>query len=446
VALVSQQAFITNDTIQRNVTFGLPFDRDRFNEAIKLSELKTDLVGFPDGSLTEIGERGVNLSGGQRMRVSIARAIYSKADVVVMDDPLAAVDAHVGRNIFENTVVGHFRARKLAVLLVTNGFGYLNDSRVDKILVLGGGEGNRGKIVERGNYKDLVKADGEFVKLMGEDAENAAMKEKGKKEGGGGGGVKESESIGVRPSSLVDAGDDVKWEAPKKLVSVEERARGDVPLSTYASYFFTGDQTWYFFLRSVFIFLLFFSVESFISVQDYWLGLWGQVDPNNDGEMTRYSNIYFVIFGGIFFLTSLRSVLFSYFAVQSSVFSHDNAISNVVRCPTWWFDTTPVGRILNRFAQDLSDVDERLPQVTQFALITCSRVVIVVVLACIPVPYMTFCMVPVIYIFARTREYFRRSSRETQRLLSITSSPVFQQLEQTLLGLPVIRAFGQQDR
>lgn len=392
------------------------------------------------------------------MRVSIARAIYSRAQVVILDDPLAAVDAHVGQNIFENAIVGHLKKQGAAVVLVTNGFGYLSDPRVNGILVLGGGEGSRGTVVERGTYQQLVKAKGEFVRLMGEeggvglkDIKVGVKKKKEEEEegvveqGGGGGRISDIES---RPSSIVDRQslEEGGKSAPKKLVDVEGRARGDVPLSTYMSYLFIGDHTVYFLVRSVVIFLLFFCVECGVSVQDYWLGLWGQVDPNDEGEMTFYSNIYFIIFGGIFFLTAVRSFLFSLFAVQSSVFSHDNAIANIVRCPTWWFDTTPVGRILNRFAQDLSDVDERLPQVTQFALITCSRVVIVCVLACIPVPYMAICMIPVLYIFARTREYFRRSSREAQRLLATTSSPVFQQLEQTLLGLPVIRAFDQQDR
>jgi hypothetical protein len=215
----------------------------------------------------------------------------------------------------------------------------------------------------------------------------------------------------VRPSSLVAAAADAPLP-PTKLVSVEGRARGDVPMSTYISYFFVGNRTKSFFCRSVVIFLLFFCCECGVSVQDYWLGLWGKVDPDNVDEMTKYSNIYFLIFGVLFLLISLRSFLFSVFAVQSSVFSHDSAVSNLVRCPTWWFDTTPVGRILNRFAQDLSDVDERLPQVAQFALITCSRVAIVCALTCIPVPYMAICMLPVLYIFMRTREYFRRSSRE----------------------------------
>jgi hypothetical protein len=330
-----------------------------------------------------------------------------------MDDPLAAVDAHVGRNIFENTVAGHFRERGAAVVLVTNGFGYLVDNRVTSIVVLGGGEGRRGEVVERGRYKDLVKANGEFVKIMGEEGKvgvkdvNVEVKEASSE------ASSRMSDLEVRPSSIVEGAADAP-STPKKLVDVEGRARGDVPISTYMSYLFVGNHTVSFFVRSVVIFLLFFCCECGVSVQDYWLGLWGQVDPDDEDKMASYSNIYFLIFCVLFLLITLRSFLFSVFAVQSSVFSHDNAVANIVRCPTWWFDTTPVGRILNRFAQDLSDVDERLPQVTQFALITCSRVVIVCALACVPVPYMAICMVPVLLGFMRTREYFRRSSREVR--------------------------------
>merc|ERR1711904_603227 len=117
---------------------------------------------------------------------------------------------------------------------------------------------------------------------------------------------------------------------------------------------------------------------------------------------------YFILFAVMLFLTVVRSIYFSQFAVESSCAAHDSALANIVNAPTWWFDVTPVGRILNRFSQDLADIDERLPQVTQLALITSSRCIVVVIVSCIPVWYMAFGMIPVFYFFMRTREYFRR--------------------------------------
>ncbi|GMI10781.1 hypothetical protein TrVE_jg12891 [Triparma verrucosa] len=449
IAYVSQQAFIINASIIDNITFGKEFNWELFDEAIEQSEMVEDLRQLPDGERTEIGERGINLSGGQKMRVSIARAIYSQATVIIMDDPLAAVDAHVGRNIFKNCIVSHSKLADAAIILVTNALSRLTDDGISEIVVLG----ERGKIVERGTYQELVGLDGEFVNLMG-------GLPKSPNRGGFFLPIMRKESIEEDPEILPKPPDIAPppsirplKEAPAdpppvppeagKLITSEERARGDVPMHVYSDYIFRGPSSW-FTARSVIMLTLFMVVESLVSVQDYWLGKWGEQKETDDAH-SFYANIYFIIFVTMTVLTIGRSIFFSQFAVESSCAAHDNAFTNIVRCPTWWFDVTPVGRILNRFSQDLADIDERLPQVTQLALITTARCLVVVVVSCIPVWYMTFALVPLYFIFMRTREYFRRSSRETQRLLAVTSSPVFQQLEQTLNGLSVIRAFEQQE-
>ena len=307
---------------------------------------------------------------------SIARAVYFDAEIVFLDDPLAAVDAHVGASIFHKCFTGLLRTRKTTCVLVTNAFSYLPDSRITDITVLGVG----GKIVEEGKYAELISRKGEFWRLNGGDsAVHAAY-------------VEHPPSAPIEPaflpvspaapsllphatkkhtsSSAAVVAFVVEGPNPakKKLVETESRATGAVPLSVYFEYLFgpknkgAGYMTW-FAARSCSILTLTLVVESLIGLQEYWLGKWNQ-NPSNSTN----ANIYILMFLAVFSLTYLRSYVFSSFAVDGACAAHDRAISRIIKAPVSWFDTTPVGRILNRFAQDQAEVDESLPNTVQLCL------------------------------------------------------------------------------
>lgn len=118
ISYVAQEAWIFNATLRENILFGLPFDGEKYEDVIEAAALGPDLIQLPDGDQTEIGERGITLSGGQKQRVSIARALYSNSDIFILDDPFSAVDAHVGKHLFENALRGYLRGK--TILLVTN--------------------------------------------------------------------------------------------------------------------------------------------------------------------------------------------------------------------------------------------------------------------------------------------------------------------------------------
>lgn len=160
IAYCQQNAWIQNATLRENVIFGQAWDEHRYWQVIKDANLVPDLEILPDGDLTEIGEKGVNLSGGQKQRVNIARALYFDADIVLFDDPLSAVDAHVGKNLFENAICG-LRARGKTVLLVTHALHFL--PQVDYIYAL-----QAGQVVEEGTYSDLVSSHGPFSRMVAE--------------------------------------------------------------------------------------------------------------------------------------------------------------------------------------------------------------------------------------------------------------------------------------
>jgi ATP-binding cassette subfamily C (CFTR/MRP) protein 1 len=159
IAYVSQQAWIQNATLQDNILFGKPLDKVLYNRVIEACALSPDLKMLPAGDQTEIGEKGINLSGGQKQRVSLARAVYNNSDIYFLDDPLSAVDSHVGKHIFENLIGPRGLMKKKTRVLVTHGITYLPE--IDNIIVLKDGE-----ISESGTYKELLEKRGAFADFL----------------------------------------------------------------------------------------------------------------------------------------------------------------------------------------------------------------------------------------------------------------------------------------
>jgi ATP-binding cassette subfamily C (CFTR/MRP) protein 1 len=226
IAYVPQQAWIQNCTLEQNILFGRPMERARYEQIIEACALTSDLKILPGGDQTEIDEKGINLSGGQKQRISLARAIYSDADIYLLDDPLSAVDSHVGNHIFENVFGENGLLAGKTRFLVTHGICYL--PHVDEIFVTSNGE-----ITEQGSYKELVDINGIFSKLL-EEYGNDDDKENFEKE------VKNFE---VKSSPL---NDDIKTsqesdpnENPVKktdLTKAEEAFTGNVDFKVYIRY------------------------------------------------------------------------------------------------------------------------------------------------------------------------------------------------------------------
>lgn len=159
VAYVAQQTWIQNATLKDNILFNKPFDNGKYKRIIDACALKSDLEILPGGDQTEIGEKGINLSGGQKQRISIARACYSDADVFLLDDPLSAVDSHVGKHIFDRVVGNQGILKGKTRVLVTHGISFL--PHVDQIIVVDDGE-----IREQGTYQELLNKKGAFAEVL----------------------------------------------------------------------------------------------------------------------------------------------------------------------------------------------------------------------------------------------------------------------------------------
>lgn len=159
IAYVPQQAWIQNATLMDNILFGKPYENEKYNKIINACALKSDFDILPGGDQTEIGEKGINLSGGQKQRVSLARAIYADADIYLLDDPLSAVDSHVGKHIFEQVIGPKGLLKNKTIILVTHGVTYL--PQTDLIIVI-----KDGFVSENGTYQELLNRKGDFAEFL----------------------------------------------------------------------------------------------------------------------------------------------------------------------------------------------------------------------------------------------------------------------------------------
>ncbi|XP_076435453.1 ATP-binding cassette sub-family C member 4-like isoform X2 [Babylonia areolata] len=448
VAYVSQQAWIFSGSLRQNILFGQPYDKARFDKAVKASAMQKDLEIMPHGDSTLIGDRGVSLSGGQRARVSLARALYTDADIFLLDDPLSAVDAAVGRHIFEKCIQGVLR--KKPRILVTHQLQYLTTA--DCILTL-----NEGKTMAMGTYEELSNSGIDFAEML---------KANGEEEGG---------KVPVSPASDRDApsfvsylsqvsldsvGSDFEPE-PVQLPEEEERQKGTVGIRVYVEYFKNGAGCFKFFL------LIFFNLvaQGTYIMSDWWLSIWSNAEETRIAAQNRHdallsmginqtnvtipdvdSHVNISIFTGIivavFVFGMVRALLFFKVAVDASQTMHNAMFSRVLRCPIGFFDTNPVGRILNRFAKDVGHMDDNLP-ITFFDFIQCFLMIVgIVLVAGIVNPWVFIPTTPLILLFFYIRHYYLSTSRSVKRLEGTCRSPVFSYLSASLQGLHTIRAFS----
>jgi len=413
LAYVPQEAWIRNASVRENILFGSPYDAQRYREVIDACALTRDLEILPAGDQTEIGERGINLSGGQKQRISIARAVYSNRDIYLMDDPLSAVDVHVGQHIFDEVIRGHLKDK--TVLFATNQVQFL--PYVDSIVLLA-----NGGIAEAGTYDELM-ADGlEFRKLMdhlGVSSDKESPDKQNQKS--------------AQDSGPSDGGDGA-------LIGIEERDEGEVSWTLLRRYWLAG--------FGLFMFLFVVCIALFktgVKIGgSYWLAYWADATDATD-RVLFYTLIYAAFGAAEAVLMGLFSVLIVIFGVNASISLHERLLHAVTFSPVRFFDVTPSGRILNRFAKDMDVIDMLLPGQCQNVVDAYLQVLATLVIIAIVQYYNLIGIVPLCVIYYILQKLYRHTSREIQRIESVTRSPVYAHLSETLNGLSTIRAYQKQE-
>ncbi|XP_030653903.1 multidrug resistance-associated protein 1 [Nomascus leucogenys] len=476
VAYVPQQAWIQNDSLQENILFGCQLEEPYYRSVIQACALLPDLEILPSGDRTEIGEKGVNLSGGQKQRVSLARAVYCNADVYLFDDPLSAVDAHVGKHIFENVIGPKGMLKNKTRILVTHSMSYL--PQVDVIIVMSGG-----KISEMGSYQELLARDGAFAEFLRtyasteqeQDPEENGSKVMDEEEAGVTGvsgpgkeakqmenGMLVTDSAGKQlqrqlSSSSSYSGDisrhhsstaelqkaGAKKEETWKLVEADKAQTGQVKLSVYWDY-----------MKAIGLFISFLSIFLFMCnhvsalASNYWLSLWTD-DPIVNGTQ-EHTKVRLSVYGALGISQGIAvfgySMAVSIGGILASRFLHVDLLHSILRSPMSFFERTPSGNLVNRFSKELDTVDSMIPEVIKMFMGSLFNVIGACIVILLATPIAAIIIPPLGLIYFFVQRFYVASSRQLKRLESVSRSPVYSHFNETLLGVSVIRAFEEQER
>ncbi|KAJ8983684.1 hypothetical protein NQ317_003472 [Molorchus minor] len=454
ISYASQEPWLFEGTIRQNIIFGENFNIEKYNEVVKACDLEKDFSSFPYKDQSLVGA----LSGGQRARVNLARALYKNAEVYLLDDPLSSVDARVGKHLFNECICGYLKGK--CVVLVTNQLQYLKN--VHNIYLI-----QNGKIQGTGAYDELKQVSLEFSELLMEhkDEEKQA-----------------NESVVIER----EIKSNYNKSGEKQTEEKEQRSSGKISKSVYTNYLRAGGSC----CSAILVLTLFFVAQVLASVADYFIILWTNLEQwrcrngirgnctemrqwNAEGNVTRVnllndtisandqkpllahlhlimtddvSLIVYTIIVTLFVILSLtRSIYFFKYCLKASTKLHNIMFDKISKAPMIFFNTNPSGRILNRFSKDIGIIDEILPMTIsdtlQIALILLS---VSVVVGCLYISILIPTAI-IVLIFYYIRMVFLATSRDLKRIEAATRSPIYTHLRSSVQGLPTIRAFQAQD-
>uniref|UniRef100_A0A673KV60 Multidrug resistance-associated protein 9-like n=1 Tax=Sinocyclocheilus rhinocerous TaxID=307959 RepID=A0A673KV60_9TELE len=413
LAYVSQQAWIFHGTVRDNILMGEPFDQTRYARVIHACSLKPDLEILPYGDQTEIGERGINLSGGQKQRVSLARAVYSNRDIFLLDDPLSAVDAHVGKHIFEECIKKELKGK--SVILITHQLQYLEFC--DQVLLLDNGE-----LKEAGTHSDLMKAKGRYAHLIN------------------------NFQLTTNTAKLPEVF--FLLSPPLSLYFINAVNTASNLYLYLCLYIFAG----YILLFIVILFFILLVGSTVFS--SWWLSYWleqgsgnsssnssssGNISENPD--LPFYQMIYGIIIVVMVLLCIAKGYTFTKVTLRASSKLHDTMFKRILGSPMSFFDTTPTGRLVNRFSKDQDEVDAVLPFNMENFLQFCLIVTFTLLTICVVFPYLLIAVAVLAVIFATILYGFQRSIRQMKRMENVSRSPWISLTTSTIQGLSTIHAY-----
>lgn len=460
-AYVPQSPWIQSGKIKDAILFGKQMDNIRYNSVLEACALKKDLELFPYGDETDIGERGLNLSGGQKQRIQIARALYQDVDIYIFDDPFSAVDAHTGKHIFQECILGILASK--TVVYVTHQVEFLPSA--DIILVMRDGE-----ITQVGRYDDILQSGTDFVELIG--AHQKALKAISAMEKsevytserfvesscpGDTAAVKNitasetPKQCGVQNS--IDVEEEVEPENHKErldkenknsqLVQEEERERGRVNMSVYWSYI-----TAYNGALIPIILMAQIIAEVLKIISNQWMGT---ETPTNEHGSSPVTNSHLLLVYVALTLSSsmcvlVSSILLSFFGLKTANQLFSNLHRCIFRAPMSFFDATPSGRILNRASTDQNAVDTSIPTYLGYLAVVLIQLLGTIAYMSVTAWQVFIVFIPVGATCIWYQKYYIPSARELSRLASVCRAPIVQHFGESISGAAIIRSFDQESR
>ncbi|XP_044431466.1 ABC transporter C family member 10 [Triticum aestivum] len=428
IAYISQNAWIQTGTVQDNILFGSSMDRERYHNTLARCSLVKDLEMLPYGDRTQIGERGVNLSGGQKHRVQLARALYQNADIYLLDDPFSAVDAHTATSLFNEYVMSALSDK--TVLLVTHQVDFL--PAFDSILLMSDGE-----VIRSAPYQDLLADCEEFKDLVNahkdtmgvSDLNNNTHNQRAKE-------VSIKETVGIHGSRYTES---VKPSPEDQLIKKEERETGDAGVKPYMLYLRQKKGFLYFSLCMI-SHIIFIAGQI---LQNSWMAANVQ---NPHVSMLKLISVYIIIGACTMIFLLSRSLGVVVLGMQSSRSLFSQLLNSLFRAPMSFFDSTPLGRILSRVSSDLSIVDLDIPFAFVLSLGTSLNAYTNLGVLAAVTWQVLFVAVPMIVLAIRLQRYYLASAKELMRINGTTKSALANHLGESISGAITIRAFEEEDR
>lgn len=465
-AYASQKPFLMNASIQQNILFGSKLDLQRYEDAVFRAALRPDLQALPEGDSTLVGENGVQLSGGQKARVALARALYADAHIVLLDDVLSAVDAHTGKFLWENCIVGGLLRRGKTVVLVSHQLQYLSRSEVSSVILLRGG-----KVWLQGPWLQLESHDDELLNLVHRwDGEAEAVEPQGDvgQEEQGTDTSRSEEKSQESTTEMVSLAEcqEVIAQSLRSLTgrcvdsrliagvvralggegeALEGIREGNISWADFKVYLGAFGS-----LATVSILAVLFVAGAFGEVAaNIWLSVWTRSNDaagSTAADQQRGLMIYAAIDLSAAVVACFQALMLTVCSLAASRSIHGQMLHRVLAAPLSFFDSTPTGRLMNRFLQDLQNVDSNVPdqvsrQVTS-SLSIISQLSLILVEAPWVLVTVPMLIVPYYAIFIR----MRIPNRDSRRIESVARSPVYAHFSDTLVGRDTVRAFGAESR
>ncbi|XP_054445603.1 ATP-binding cassette sub-family C member 6 [Pteronotus mesoamericanus] len=451
VAYVPQEAWVQNSSVVENVCFRQELDPLWLERVLEACALWPDVYSFPAGVHTQIGEQGMNLSGGQKQRLSLARAVYRKATVYLLDDPLAALDAHVSQHVFTQVIGPSGLLQGTTRILVTHALHVL--PQADWIVVL-----EDGAIAEMGSYQELLNRKGALVALL-DRARQPGDREEGERElttstedprgsfGSGrpmGGPERSMQLIPEKDSAASEAQARAPPDEPARAgppAGKDGVQHGRVKASMYLAY-----------IRAVgtplclYALFLFFCQQVASFCRGYWLSLWAD-DPTVDGRQTQAAlrGWVFGLLGCLQaagLLASMATVILG--GIRASSLLFQRLLWDVARSPIGFFERTPVGNLLNRFSKETDIVDVDIPDKLRSLLIYTFGLLEVSLVVTVATPLAVVAILPLLLLYAGFQSLYVATSCQLRRLESARHSFVCSHVAETFQGGAVVRAFEAQ--
>ncbi|KZT70050.1 P-loop containing nucleoside triphosphate hydrolase protein [Daedalea quercina L-15889] len=443
-AYVPQSAWLRNASIRENILFDLPYVEKRYQKTLEVCALVSDFEILEDGDMAEIGERGVNLSGGQKARVSLARAVYSRASVLLLDDVLSAVDAHTAHHLYHECLKGDLMCGRTIILvshhvqLCAPGANYIVALENGRVAF----QGDRDAFRSSGVLNTLVQSgaadtNDDTEETAVADVEELVLEKESSDDNGG----HSSETASTAAASEAEAKPEQLRKAPRKLIEEEKRAVGHISKDIWMAYINACGGHLYWVMFAVALLLAAVSPVA----ENGWLRVWtgSALESDEPRPASFYISIYAAITGTGIILQTIRWIVIYHGGIHASTVLYKRLLEGVLFANIRFHDTVSRGRLLNRFGKDFEGVDSNLPdnfgRSVAYTLSATTTFVTITYIGGLP-----FLLAAIIFgtLYYSVGKVYGQTSRDMRRLDSVTRSPLYSIYGETIAGVTVLRAFG----